>query len=72
MAWFIISIIAVITAFVGFGFKVETNTTTDSLGNEKTNSALIWKFRPKQALALIFALICLLGTFTKIPANSVS
>lgn len=71
MAWFIISIIAVITAFVGFGFKVETNTTTDSLGNEKTNSALIWKFRPKQALALIFALICLLGTFTKIPANSV-
>lgn len=59
MTLLIISIIVSIIAFIVLGFKFD---------NE---SDILWKPNLKQVFAIFGFVICLFGTFTKIPANSV-
>lgn len=74
MVWLIISILAVIGLFVGLGFGVKEIEVPDkySYGNKTVmEKQLYWKVHVKQILSLFGLLFCLLGCFTKIPANSV-
>lgn len=71
MIWLIIGIILAVGAFVGLGFEVVKENTTDHLGWEHTNTNLVWKLRTRQLFGLLFLLICIFGFFTKIPANHV-
>lgn len=56
-------IISIIVAFVAVGLLGVTE--------DKASGELCWKLNRKQILALFSFVICLFGTFTKIPANSV-
>lgn len=67
MLWFIISVLAVIGMFVGFGFREEE--ITNPYGDKYT--IVKWKLNKRQFISLAGFLICLLGCITKVPANSV-
>lgn len=66
MIWLIIGLLVTAGLFVFFGLGEETYD-----DNGWSRKRLVWKLRPMQLTALGGLLICLLGFFTKIPANSV-
>lgn len=74
MAFLIIGIVITISLFVGLGFGVREVEVADkySYGNKTViEKQLYWKVHIKQVLSLFGLSFCLLGCFTKIPANSV-
>lgn len=75
MFWLIISILAVVTTFIGLGFKTEEQEYTEELWGGRTETrtreVATWKLRPRQILAFLFVLLLGFGMFTKIPANNV-
>lgn len=64
MIWLIIGIILTIVAFVGLGLDFKKDSYGDIV-------ALNFGLKPRQVLSLLCLSICLLGCFTKIPANHV-
>lgn len=71
MTWLIISIIVTIGLFVGLGIDWKPVEMEDRYGRKITEKEYYWKLNFKQIFAAAGLLICLLGCFTKIPANSV-
>lgn len=67
MFWFIIGILVTIAAAFCLGLKEVT--VKNMFGREET--VVKWTINKKQWLALLGLLLCLFGTITKIPANSV-
>lgn len=63
MIFLILGLLVTVGLFVGLGF-----------GEEKIDNGypkLVWKIRPRQLFAILGLSICLIGCFTRIPANHV-
>lgn len=83
MFWLILSILVFIGLFVGLGFKYEEWTETKIENERGWNGEItqrerkieheewVWKRQGRQFAALLAFVICLLGMFTKVSANSV-
>lgn len=67
MLFLILGILVTLGLFVGLGIGIEQY--EDKYGYNKEK--VVWKIRPRQVIALAGLLICLIGCFTKIPANHV-
>lgn len=67
MFWLIIGVLATVALFIVLGTSLEEH--KDKWGD--TCHRTIWKMNIRQTLAVFGLLFCLLGFFTKIPANHV-
>ena len=71
MLWLVLGILVTVGLFIGLGFYETKVETRDRWGEIKFETAVHWKLNIDQVLSLLGLLICLLGCFAKIPANTV-
>lgn len=68
---FIFGIILAIAAFIGLGFVEVVSVEKNRWDEDVMKVNIIWQLNKRQFLALIALVLCVLGFFAKVPANSV-
>ena len=71
MIWLILGIIVTVGLFIGLGMVEEEHTKMNRYNTPVTETVRVYKTNKKQLIAVVGLLICLIGFFTKIPANHV-